>query len=311
MQHSQWHEHSAASRSAPPLLSRQLILFVSSESEACFPCVQLVGSRGLPVEMVRLDSEASRKAAASGPLFQIDSVPTLVVITRRRSESPQLNLYKGQDKVLQILSALIRSAQSIPPAPEPVVTEIPPSLPVRGAPQSRGSGGGSGGGGGLYGSMDQFVGMSGAMTAPGKVQTGLSQHELPSIAGFNNVMRGKQQQQPLPRTRTHASTEAPEAVEISFVDDNGEEVPSFGSSEIPSSSTDTNPLGHLQQRLSTDPRPDQPTSRRPIPGAQNLMTGAVAAPKKGMSDLKDIARDMERQRDNQLYDESKRPLYGI
>lgn len=84
----------------------EAILFIASNSNACMPCIQFVSKQRIPMQLVRLDTEASRRAAANGKFFQITTVPTMVIMY----EDGNVQLFLGTPKIIQWLTAMIKSA---------------------------------------------------------------------------------------------------------------------------------------------------------------------------------------------------------
>ncbi len=62
----------------------------------------------MPMQVVRLDTESSRKAAANGKFFQITTVPTMVIMY----EDGNTQLFLGAPKIIQWLTAMIKSASA-------------------------------------------------------------------------------------------------------------------------------------------------------------------------------------------------------
>lgn len=76
-----------------------VVLFVSSTSQACVPPVHFIRENSLPARLVRLDTNADRTAASRGKFFQIHTVPTLLVTYN----DGNIQLFAGQEKVLMWL----------------------------------------------------------------------------------------------------------------------------------------------------------------------------------------------------------------
>ncbi len=89
---------------------QNLILFCSTTSQACVPCLQFVYKNKLQVQVVRLDTSESRNRASQGKYFQIHAVPTLVVIR----SGGDLQLFVGQSKVGKWLQNMM-----VPRRPKP------------------------------------------------------------------------------------------------------------------------------------------------------------------------------------------------
>ena len=110
----------------------EAILFISSASKACVPCVREVSRFRIPVQIIKLDTEAARAKAASGKYFQIHAVPSLVVVF----EQGNIQQFLGAEKILQ----WVKMVTSRPPPPpeetpyRPIGTPTPlagGSVPVR------------------------------------------------------------------------------------------------------------------------------------------------------------------------------------
>ena len=77
----------------------EIYLFCSTTSEACKPCFAFIKDHPLLVEeiqIIRLDTKKVRDKVKRGVKFQIQTVPTLMVIYHDGDTS----LYQGQQKVL-------------------------------------------------------------------------------------------------------------------------------------------------------------------------------------------------------------------
>jgi len=77
----------------------EIYLFCSTTSEACKPCFAFIKDHPLLVEeiqIIRLDTKKVRDKVKRGVKFQIQAVPTLMVIYHDGDTS----LYQGQQKVL-------------------------------------------------------------------------------------------------------------------------------------------------------------------------------------------------------------------
>lgn len=83
----------------------EAVLFVASNSRASIHCLNFVHTNRIPVVVVRLDSEETRRAAASGRYFQITSVPTMMITY----EDGNTQLFLGAPKIIQWLETYIRS----------------------------------------------------------------------------------------------------------------------------------------------------------------------------------------------------------
>lgn len=78
-----------------------MTLFISSNSKACMPVLDIIYQHRLPIQIVRLDTEHTRRMAATGRYFQINIVPSMVVAR----EDGNIQLFVGADKIMGLLSA--------------------------------------------------------------------------------------------------------------------------------------------------------------------------------------------------------------
>lgn len=85
-------------------------MFIASNSKASFPCMQFVSKNKIPIQIVRLDTEQAREAAANGKFFQITSVPTMAVFY----EDGNVQLFAGSQKIIQWLTAMMKAKSSAP-----------------------------------------------------------------------------------------------------------------------------------------------------------------------------------------------------
>jgi hypothetical protein len=73
-----------------------VILFISSTSESCKPVVKFVVQNEIPVKIIRLDTAEDRKNAMNGKYFQLQSVPTLLVMYT----DDNIQLFVGKEKII-------------------------------------------------------------------------------------------------------------------------------------------------------------------------------------------------------------------
>lgn len=101
---------------------QRLILFCSTTSRACVPCIKFAYQNKLPVEIVRLDTQEARERVRHGRYFQIQVVPTLVVIRT----GGKLQLFAGQEKVMSWFHSIISASRSHsrPKPPVPIIQEV-------------------------------------------------------------------------------------------------------------------------------------------------------------------------------------------
>ena len=88
----------------------EVLLFVASNSRMCRPCIEFIHHHKFPAQIVRLDSEEARSAAASGEFFQITVVPTMVV----NYEDGNTQLFVGAPKIVQWMTQLINRSKPRP-----------------------------------------------------------------------------------------------------------------------------------------------------------------------------------------------------
>jgi hypothetical protein len=82
-------------------IMEEVVLFASSSSRTCVPCLKFIRANGLPVHVVLLDSSSERERVKSGKLFKITTVPSLMV----RYEDENLQIFEGARKVMAWLSS--------------------------------------------------------------------------------------------------------------------------------------------------------------------------------------------------------------
>lgn len=96
----------------------RVILFVSSFSANCAPCVNFVQQHSMPVNIVKLDNAAVRQRVRNGRYFQITNVPTLLVTYT----DGNLQLFQGKDKILEWFNNIVAAR-----APSPMTSATPPT----------------------------------------------------------------------------------------------------------------------------------------------------------------------------------------
>ena len=79
----------------------EIILFISSTSNACVQCMRVITPLRLNIPVVRLDTEEARTTVENGKYFQIKSVPSMVVTY----EDGNIQLFVGSPKIIQWLTA--------------------------------------------------------------------------------------------------------------------------------------------------------------------------------------------------------------
>lgn len=89
----------------------RIVLFISTQSKACYTCMQFLKTHDMPVHVVRLDTAESRTKAANGTFFQIKVVPSMVV----NYSDGNMQLFIGNDKIIQFLKALGSSEEDVQP----------------------------------------------------------------------------------------------------------------------------------------------------------------------------------------------------
>ena len=82
----------------------EAVLFITSNSRACIPCINFIRHTGLPIDIVRLDTEELRRAAMMGKFFQVTMVPTLVV----SYVDDNIQMFVGSPKIMQWLSMITK-----------------------------------------------------------------------------------------------------------------------------------------------------------------------------------------------------------
>lgn len=85
----------------------EAILFVATNSKSCVSCLNFVVQNRVPIQIVRLDTQEMRSIAANGKYFQINSVPTMVIVY----QDGNTQLFLGAPKILQWLASSIKSGK--------------------------------------------------------------------------------------------------------------------------------------------------------------------------------------------------------
>jgi hypothetical protein len=89
----------------------KLLLFVSTSSKSSIECVGFLQQNRIPdVSIIRLDTEEAREQAASGSMFQITVVPSLVVLF----EDGNLQMFVGLPKIISWFKKMMQSASNPP-----------------------------------------------------------------------------------------------------------------------------------------------------------------------------------------------------
>ncbi len=101
---------------------QDVVLFVSSISQACILPVQFIQENRFPAKLVRLDTIIDRQAAANGKYIQIHIVPTLLITY----SDGNIQLFAGQEKVLMWLQQAFKSFQSSIALPSPPLGSMQP-----------------------------------------------------------------------------------------------------------------------------------------------------------------------------------------
>lgn len=78
----------------------EIILFASSASRTCVPCLRFLSEHRLPINVVLLDSPLERERAQTGTLFQIVNVPSLLV----HYSDGNLQIFEGTRKIMSWLT---------------------------------------------------------------------------------------------------------------------------------------------------------------------------------------------------------------
>jgi len=274
---------------------QDILLFVSSSSQACKPVVNYISSRHLPIKIIRLDSTDSREAAANGSHFQIHVVPSLVVI----GNDGNVQMFTGAPKIMQWLDMVTGNPSQTPESPQggSSYQEGPPrGGPSRGGYQgpSRGAYQGPSRGGpprGAYQGSPRGGPSRGRGSPRGRgyppqpVSRGRSRG---LYDGRGEVDYPEDYEEWYPEDEEYAE-EYSEGVDIEFLDDEPPSPKSKGK----------------KTKKSSKSKPKRP----PPPPTKGLMVGDRAS--KGpsrMGGIMDIAKQMEQQRKATLgYDEEKLP----
>lgn len=82
-----------------------VILFVCSNSNASIEPLKLVRYYNIPLQIVKLDTQKARNKAKKGKYFQINSVPSLVVIY----QDGTLQMFIGKEKIVNWIQQLVSS----------------------------------------------------------------------------------------------------------------------------------------------------------------------------------------------------------
>jgi hypothetical protein len=80
------------------------VLFVSTTSRTCVPCLDMVQRFNMPINIVRLDTQEARRAAMGGQHFQVQNVPTLVLIY----DNSDMQMFVSAPKIIEIFNNLVR-----------------------------------------------------------------------------------------------------------------------------------------------------------------------------------------------------------
>lgn len=98
----------------------EVVLFVSSVSQACIPCIDFIQRFKLPVNLIRLDTVEARNHAKNGKYFSVTIVPTMVVV----HDDGNTQMFVGSDKTIQWLKSSISPNKRVqPPQPDEVVSK--------------------------------------------------------------------------------------------------------------------------------------------------------------------------------------------
>lgn len=97
-----------------------VLLFISSTSQACVPAVKFIRENGLPVMLMRLDTVEDRQRAANGPFFKIINVPTLVISYTDNN----VQIYSGSEKILEWLTSITKKKVEEKPQSSSKIEEL-------------------------------------------------------------------------------------------------------------------------------------------------------------------------------------------
>lgn len=93
----------------------EVVLFYSKFSKECVPCINFITHNRLPVALIPLDTEESRKAVFGGSIMQIKQVPSMIV----SYVSGDTQLFVGSQKILMWFSKMVSPPQPTDQQPVP------------------------------------------------------------------------------------------------------------------------------------------------------------------------------------------------
>lgn len=101
-----------------------IVLFVSTLSKECGPCISFVINNKIPINIVRLDTKTAREKVLNGKYFQITTVPSLLV-TR---DTGDIQIFTSKEKII----SWIKNTLLQPPKPKvSVPMEEEPEIEVQ------------------------------------------------------------------------------------------------------------------------------------------------------------------------------------
>lgn len=101
----------------------EMVLFVSTPSQASMECGGIIQQQGLPVKIVRLDSAEIRKRVWESGTLAVRNVPALLITT----EDGGIEMFEGRDKVMGMIARIFSPANG--GAPPLAATAEPSVLP--------------------------------------------------------------------------------------------------------------------------------------------------------------------------------------
>lgn len=258
-----------------------VILFYSTHSQKCQPCINLIQSTNIPIKQIRLDTDQSRNSVINGNLFKIEYVPTLVLILTDGTVS----IFEGVNKTMAKIESLLKQSQSSrhqePPRQEPPRQRAPPRQPDYRASLPESSESHS-----LYPSQDQEM-----------------RHPSPHVLKKQKKRKGKKSK----KSRKHYQPEE-DYIELDEYPDQEEAYPS----EL-QEYDEKEEYGETKLDFDIPVHQPQPPSRKAarLAAMQAAFGGSQYQPKKGSSDIMSMAKQMESDRVKTLgYSEKDLPDGG-
>lgn len=258
----------------------EIVLFSSSASNASAPCEQVIRQYGLPINIVRLDNPSIRDVVRSSSTLQITHLPTLLV----NFSDGNIGLFQGQQKTLDWIGKFMKHASS--------QQEEIPHKHVKGNSDSTH----------IFeeeGSDDEeaFIPVEPPKKSTGRKPTGRKINFVP-IAGPDNkedkprgLYDNPEVEDPVVKTgrKKGKRVNKKKGPPVQFVNPDEED----GNEDSPT-------------ELIFDPR--KKPGKPPAPPTAGLMVGPMATMKPSMRNIKDVAKEMEKQMKDQYgYKENELP----